>query len=422
MSGRKDAKGSVNDQSGVMTGLPPTRESQVTFANYISRPYNRWAFRNMDVVTHTAMMPRGGPLPVMNVSGQAERYGDQSVSDIHGTKMPLRDLLKTYSADGFIVLKEDEILFEQYLNGYSEHQRHIWYSMTKSLVSTAFGILMDQYDIDLTASPAQYVEELKGSGFERTTIQQVLNHASAIAFKENYVDTESDFARFYAPAINLGYVPGARDVQPEETDIYGVYDFLARFIEAEPENIPGDSFEYNSANADLIGWIIARVSGMSVQEFIGEHIWRHIGSNHDAAIVVDRAYMAVATGGMTSTLRDAALFGRLILNRGFVNGKQCVPKAWIDETINLNDQDRLRYAANPLYVEEAWQYYKNMWWIIDPERGEYAAVGIHGQVIYINRAANTVIAQFSSQATASQVGSEDFRSKLSVMRQLTQST
>ena len=76
-------------------------------------------------------------------------------------------LLEKYNADGFLVLKDDTILYEHYWNGFSEHQRHIWFSMTKSLVSSAFGILMEDHEIDLSASPAKYLEELNGSGFER---------------------------------------------------------------------------------------------------------------------------------------------------------------------------------------------------------------------------------------------------------------
>jgi CubicO group peptidase (beta-lactamase class C family) len=59
-----------------------------------------------------------------------------------------------------------------------------------------------------------------------------------------------------------------------------------------------------------------------------------------------------------------------------------------------------------------------MWWILDAEKGEYAAVGVHGQVIYINRSTGFVVAQFSSQPNASQVGSVEFRSKLSAIRQI----
>ena len=59
-----------------------------------------------------------------------------------------------------------------------------------------------------------------------------------------------------------------------------------------------------------------------------------------------------------------------------------------------------------------------MWWILDADKGEFAAVGIHGQIIYINRSTNTVIAQFSSQAGAGQVGSIEFRSKILAIREI----
>jgi CubicO group peptidase (beta-lactamase class C family) len=401
----------------VMQNVPPTRESQVTFANYMQLPFSTWSFRNMDSTTHTTMLPRGGELPKLKTDKSSD-LANQVVTDANGDQLPLDELLGKYCADGFIVLKNNNILYENYWNGFSEHQRHIWFSMTKSLVSIAFGILVEEHDIDLTASPALYLDELRGSGFERTTVQDVLNHSSAIAFKENYVDPESEFLRYYAPALGMGFVPGAQDAQPSDVEIYGTHDFLAKFIKEESENRPGDTFEYNSANADLIGWMIARLSGMPLQDFIAKHIWSKLGTNHDAAIVVDRAYMPVATGGMTSTLRDAALFGQLILNRGKVNNEQLLPEFWIDETLNVDDGDRNRYLNNDLYENEEWKYYKNMWWILDPDKGEYAAVGVHGQVIYINQSTGLVVAQFSSQPNASQVGSVEFRSKLSAIRQI----
>ncbi|MCB1647288.1 MAG: serine hydrolase [Pseudomonadales bacterium] len=403
----------------VMNGFPATRESQVTFANYNRPPFNTWGFWNMDSVAHTAMIPRGGPLPDLT-SNPDTSLGKRQFKDANGKMLGLDDLLAEHNADGFLVLRDNQIIYENYFNGFSEHSRHIWYSMTKSLVSIAFGVLRESVDIDLADSPAKYIDELAGSAFERTTIQDVLNHASAIAFKENYVDPESEFIRYYAPALGLGFVPGAQDVQPEGTEIYGVYDFLARYIKPEAHNQPGDTFEYNSANADLIGWMIARLSGMPLHEFIARHIWSPLGTNHDAAIVVDRAYMPVATGGMTSTLRDAALFGQLILNRGKANGQQLIPAQWIDETLNLDATDEQRYARNTIYTDAGlpWRYYKNMWWILDPEKQEYGAVGIHGQVIYINGSTNTVIAQFSSQPTASQAGSVQFLSKLLAMREI----
>jgi hypothetical protein len=65
-----------------------------------------------------------------------------------------------------------------------------------------------------------------------------------------------------------------------------------------------------------------------------------------------------------------------------------------------------------------WVAYKNYWWILDETKGEYCALGIHGQVIYINRAANMVIAYFSSQPDAGSAASRHFKPKLNACRAL----
>lgn len=66
------------------------------------------------------------------------------------------------------------------------------------------------------------------------------------------------------------------------------------------------------------------------------------------------------------------------------------------------------------------ELYNNMWWVLNANPGEYCAVGIHGQVIYINKAANTVMAWFSSQPGASSAGNPNFRAKLEASRALAQ--
>ena len=143
-----------------------------------------------------------------------------------------------------------------------------------------------------------------------------------------------------------------------------------------------------------------------------------MGAEHDAFVAVDRAYMPVVTGGMNSTLRDAARFGMMIRDRGVFGGEQLIPASWVDATLDIDDRLRGMMAANPKYGNDPWIAYHNMWWVLDEEAGEYCAVGVHGQVIYINRGADTVIAWFSSQPGASAAGNPDFHSKLAAARAL----
>jgi CubicO group peptidase (beta-lactamase class C family) len=412
-------KAAEPSQTLIMEGAPPSKESQVTFKNYRHYPFSKWAFHNISAPFNMLPIPREGQVTSLSQKDHAE-LGHLELIDGFGKTHTVEHILANTDTDGFVVLRDNKVLFERYYGDMNRHDHHIWFSATKSLVSTAIGILIEEGKIKLSDSPAKYIPELKGSGFERTTIQNVLNHSSAIDFKENYTDQDSDFLKYYGPALNLAYIPGGRDAQPESTSIYGVYDFLAKFIREDKTLQPGDEFDYNSANADVAGWLVTRVSGMPLQDFIQEKIWSRLGAEHDALIAVDRAYMPVATGGMTTTLRDAALFGQMILNRGQVNGEQVIPAHWVDQSLSISAKDKRKMKSNAKYQDNSWTAYKNMWWIIDDEQGEYAAVGVHGQVIYINRSANVVIAYFSSQPVASSSRNPQFQSKLFAAQKIAQ--
>ena len=400
-----------------MQGVPPSRESQVTMANYRDYPASRWAFRNAGAPMHMVMIPRGGNIRQFAAASRPE-LAEFKIVDPQGEAKGFDQLFKANYANGLVIAQGQKVLHESYFGDFSEHDAHIWFSMSKSLASTAFGLLVDQGLVDLQASPAKYIPELVGSGFERVSIQQVLDHGTSIDFHETYTNVDSDFARYYAPALNMGWMPGAADVQPDNAEIYGVHDFLGRFIKPDPDRVPGDNFDYNSANADVLGWLIARLSGQPFQDYIEDNIWSKIGAEHDAYILVDRAYMPAVTGGMNSTARDALRFGMMVRDRGQYNGQRIIPASWIDATLDVSDRLLANMQANTKYQNESWSAYHNMWWILDAAAGEYCAVGIHGQVIYINRRADTVMVWFSSQPGAASPGNPNFRAKLQAARQL----
>ncbi len=400
-----------------MQGVPPSRESQVTMANYRDYPASRWAFRNAGAPMHMVMIPRGGNIRQFAAASRPE-LAEFKIVDPQGEAKGFDQLFKANYANGLVIAQGQKVLHESYFGDFSEHDAHIWFSMSKSLASTAFGLLVDQGLVDLQASPAKYIPELVGSGFERVSIQQVLDHGTSIDFHETYTNVDSDFARYYAPALNMGWMPGAADVQPDNAEIYGVHDFLGRFIKPDPDRVPGDNFDYNSANADVLGWLIARLSGQPFQDYIEDNIWSKIGAEHDAYILVDRAYMPAVTGGMNSTARDALRFGMMVRDRGEYNGQQIIPASWIDATLDVSDRLLANMQANTKYQNESWSAYHNMWWILDAAAGEYCAVGIHGQVIYINRRADTVMVWFSSQPGAASPRNPNFRAKLQAARQL----
>jgi len=136
------------------------------------------------------MVPRSGEVHSFN------ELPDQSIAnfptvDADGKVSTFENIFKDFYTDGVIVIKNNSVLYENYWNGLSRDYQHLWFSVTKSMTSSALGILVEQNKINLSASPAQYIPELKGSSYERATIQDVLNMSTAPGFKENYTDSTS---------------------------------------------------------------------------------------------------------------------------------------------------------------------------------------------------------------------------------------
>ena len=156
-------------KESVMEGFPPIKASQATMSNYLEIPYSQWAFANAGAPLNVVMIPRQGT--IFELTGPTmPNLGNFAVSDAAGKTMGFEDLFAQNYADGLVVVQGEQLLFEKYFRHLDAHGQHIWFSMSKSLASTALGLLVEAEKIDLSASPTKYIPELKGSGFDRVTI------------------------------------------------------------------------------------------------------------------------------------------------------------------------------------------------------------------------------------------------------------
>ena len=116
----------------VMEGVPPTKSSQVTFANYRSHPFNSWSFRNVGAPLHVVMIPRSGQILELEERHRSD-IATLVLTDAEDRQRNVQQILEENYADGFLVLQGNTVLYEQYFNGLDRDYGHIWYSMTKSL-------------------------------------------------------------------------------------------------------------------------------------------------------------------------------------------------------------------------------------------------------------------------------------------------
>ncbi len=368
----------------------------------------RWSLRNFSFLP-TIMVPRGDQLYELE-TGDARDIA-QFEFEHKGKTCTLADAMRADSMDGYMVIKDNKIIYEAYFDNFRKTDHHLWASMTKSLVSTAFGIAAQRYSIDETKSPADYIPGLNTGVFTEVSIRQVLNMVTALDYTEDYENMTPGSVHFNY-FRRLGLVPDfdllAIDPLSDDTP-RGVRAILSDF-HRRADTKAGHVYEYQSPNVDVIGWLIECVTGMPLTDFIHTHIWAPLGAAHDAVFTVDCAFAPIATGGFNSTLRDAARFGLAALGHGELGGEQIFPRAWMQDTCNLTADDRAAGAAS-IYTDptherylEGFSAYRSFWWHFDALQLERIAMGVHGQVIYINPAKNLVIANFASPAqTANQL-------------------
>jgi hypothetical protein len=110
---------------------------------------------------------------------------------------------------------------------------------------------------------------------------------------------------------------------------------------------PGTQFEFNNADAELLGIALQRAAGKRYARYLSERLWSRLGTR-PAAVWLDSA------GGMARTFcclqasaRDWLAVGLLILNQGRVGSEQVVPAAWIAEMLQPS-------TANPHFGLETW--------------------------------------------------------------------
>ena len=225
-----------------------------------------------------------------------------------GREVTLDQAISEGPFDGLVVVHRGRIVYERYPR-MRPADSHLLFSVTKAFVGMAVAILEDRGQVRLDRPMADYLPDLKGTAWETVPLRDVLEMASGIETGEAGPDPYSDPQnKHYQLEASLGILPKTaamtEEVQREET-----YRYLRTLRRVRP---PGVQWEYSSANTAVLGWLVERVSGRTLAEFLSDEVWSRMGAEADAQIMVNRNGIAVAHAGLVTTLRDLARFGMLL--------------------------------------------------------------------------------------------------------------
>ena len=234
---------------------------------------------------------------------------------------------------------------------------------------------------------AWYLPELATSGFADATVRQLMDMTTGLDYTEDYTDPASPIWEFSRAG---GFLPRPEGYRGPDS----FYQFLPTIRKASPH---GERFSYKTVNTDTLGWILRRVTGGSISDLFRDRLWSVLGVEQDGYFLVDPTGTEFAGGGYNLTLRDLARFGEMMRHGGRWNGHQVVPTAVVDDIRRGGNRDHFALAG--YHLLPGWSY-RNMWWVSHNEHGAYMARGIHGQVVYVDPAAEMVIARFASHPLA----------------------
>lgn len=311
---------------------------------------------------------------------------DMSAIDVDGQSVS--EVLDTTDTDALVVLHGDKIVIEEYRGDMSRTGRHLLMSVSKSVTSSIAGALIDRGDIDPQAPLATYVPELAASGYAEATTRQLMDMRSGIRFSEAYLDPESDVRQIDA-AVGWGPRTGAHWPRT-------LHELLARLGTARAH---GGVFEYRSCETDMLGWICEAASGHGFASLASEMLWQPLGALHDATLCIDGAGAAMTDAGLSTTAADLLRFGAMVRDHGVAqSGRQVLPEAWTTDIVLGASDSAAAFAAGPSQHGFAGGSYRSNFWI--PVAGGSVAmgIGIHGQALYIDWAANLVAVKFSHWA------------------------
>lgn len=247
---------------------------------------------------------------------------------------------------------------------YRDTRLHSLQSVTKSVMSVAFGIAIDAGHIPPVGAEAWpyftgYGVDPSESGRADTSLEDFLTMRSGISWA----------------APGQTYEDGTHPTTVMELSNAWIDYVVERPVTVEP----GTRFDYNDGVSVLLGRIVHEATGHRIDAWAAEHLFGAIG--------IDEYYWkttpageADSEGGLYLTAHDLARIGYLMLRGGEWNGRQVVSADWVATSTSPVVPD-----VNPAN-DRPDSGYGYQWWVPVHEDGEtriFAANGYGGQFLHV---------------------------------------
>ena len=318
------------------------------------------------------------PNPQMWPVGEAMVLPDRFV---FGNREPSTEnfLIETDTA-ALLVLQHGKVRYESYALTGGPGVPWMSMSVAKSFISALVGIAVaDGLVASLDEPISEYIDVAADSAYDGTKIRDVLQMSSGARWNEDYNDPDSDIFRLSAVLHGQGTFD----------------EFVSGCV---PEFPPGTVCRYNTSDTQALAALIGAATGKSVAEYMALKLLHPMGTTSPAHWLIDDAGREAAGYALNMTARDYARLGELYRNHGRWNGQQLVPESYVDASVTLDGDHTM--PGRVQMSSEQWDIgYGYQWWLPEVDDGEFLAIGVYNQFIYVHPVSGSVIVKLSANRT-----------------------
>ena len=301
----------------------------------------------------------------------------------------MKKMLHNYSSKNdvnitqIVAYKDNNLEVEEYYNGFNrEHTMNVM-SVTKSITSLLIGIAIDK-------------------GYINSIDDFVMDYYKNVYTPKRGEKTIYDVTIRHLLTMTAPYKGSSEPwkkvcTSPDWT--LAIMDFLGG-----PKGITNE-FRYHTLGTQILLGIIRNTSKMNILDFANEYLFKPLGissrktanikskeeqfsylmnkNDHGKVWFLDPTDMPTAGWGLSLSAFEMAQIGLLVLNKGIYNKTRIVSDNWIE-----------KMTKSYVSLEEKFGYqdYGFLWWLPHRDSNVIAAIGDGGNIIYVNRKENIVVA------------------------------
>ncbi|RMQ45719.1 Beta-lactamase [Pseudomonas cichorii] len=297
-------------------------------------------------------------------------------------------------SDALLVIRDGRIVYERYAGVTTAQTPHLTWSISKSVLATVLGVAFGEGRFQPDDAVAKFYSPFQAH--PDIAIKDLLHWASGLDWQEDY-----EYAPLNSSVVAMLYTRGRGD--------------MARFTASHGfASAAGTSYRYSSGDSNVLAAALKTMVGeANYADYPWTALFDPLGIR-SATWETDGSGTFVGSSYTYMTARDLARIGLLMQRGGQWQGRQLLPKAWVDFVLTPfkgeNVQAGSEVPGGHWWLNRTHDNGAGPWPDAPPDT--FAALGHWGQALYVMPGEGLVIVRYADDRD----GSYDHNRMLQLLR------